>query len=74
MTTIHDIPADRLREVASTRAFYTFDGAEEIGSSDISCCARDACRELGLDPDQMPREDFLVVRREVQDALREKSR
>jgi len=61
---------EEIREAAESCASFTFEGAEEIGSSDVSCCTRDVCARLGLDADTLPKEDFLVIRTAVRDAIR----
>jgi hypothetical protein len=69
---VGDRTADAIRAEAEAAVAFTFAGAEEIGTSDVSCCARDVCDRLGLKADELPAEDFQVIRRAVQTAIRER--
>lgn len=63
--TFDQVTIEQINEAAEAAASFAFEGAEEIGTSDISCAARDACQRLGLDPDAISREDFRKVRAAV---------
>jgi hypothetical protein len=68
---VGDRTADQIKDAAEAAASFAFEGAEEIGSSDVSCAAADACSRLGLEAKDLSTEDFQVIRRAVQTAIRE---
>lgn len=71
--TFEQISPEALKLAAESSAHFCFEGAYEIGTSDVSGCARSVCVALGLDPAQMSGDDFQTVRRAVQAAIREMS-
>lgn len=61
---------DEIREAAEACVGFTFKDAEEIGSSDVSGCARDVAARLGLDADKLTLGELSVLRIAVRDAIR----
>lgn len=57
-----------LSTIENTTRFF-FEGAEEIGSSDISCCVRAVLREFYDDLDEVTNPEWVAVRNGVQNNL-----
>lgn len=57
-----------LATVENTTRFF-FEGAEEIGSSDISCCVRAILREYYHDIEEATNPECVAVRNAVQNTL-----
>ena len=59
----HDI--DHILTVVKDEVEWAFDDADEIGSSDVSCCVREVIRQLGENPDTVSKQDFQMIRNAV---------
>lgn len=68
---IYDLTADDLLAAVESAVLWHFEGAEEIGSSDISCAVRSVFRSLGLDPETEGPLAFQHVRGMVRDSIRD---
>ena len=62
---------DDLMANIEEQTYWKFDDAEEIGSSDISCCVRDILRGYYKDPDEATEQEFALVRNYVRTCINE---
>jgi hypothetical protein len=63
---------DALMSAIEDSASFSFDRElDEIGSSDVSCACRDAIRSLGLNADEIPANEFAIVRNYMRNCIGE---
>jgi hypothetical protein len=60
---------DYLTDTIKDNVHHQFDGAEEIGSSDISCCVRNVLKEFYENPDDAGHLEVNLVRNGVMNTL-----
>jgi len=60
---------DHLLAVIDDEVYSMFSDAEEIGSSDISCCVRNVLRNFYINIDEATNPECVAVRNAVQNSL-----
>jgi hypothetical protein len=56
-------------QVVCDNVLWSFDDAEEIGSSDINACVNSIFRDLGFDPKEVSNDEFRVMKFAVRNAI-----
>jgi len=62
---------DYIMSVVESNVEWMFGDPEldEIGSSDVSCCVHNVCRELGIQPEDVDQTEWSLLRNAVNNTI-----